>query len=96
MPQYHVDSEHILSASTQVNASIEDIRAAVSTMYAHLTELESSWQGSAAIQFQTVAQQWQAAQRTMEDSLTSIQHAMTQAAQLYADTEAQASQLFAQ
>ena len=72
MSTYHVDSEHILNASTQVNSSIESIRSSVSTMCA------------------------QAAQRTMEESLVSIQQAMTHAAQLYADTEAQASQLFAQ
>ena len=96
MPTYHVDSEHILNASTQVNSSIESIRSSVSTMCAQLADLEASWQGSAATQFHAVMQQWQAAQHTMEESLVSIQQAMTHAAQLYADTEAQASQLFAQ
>lgn len=96
MSTYHVDFEHILNASTQVNSSIESIRSSVSTMCAQLADLEASWQGSAATQFHAVMQQWQAAQRTMEESLVSIQQAMTHAAQLYADTEAQASQLFAQ
>ena len=46
MSTYHVDSEHILNASTQVNSSIESIRSSVSTMCAQLADLEASWQGS--------------------------------------------------
>ena len=48
MSTYHVDSEHILNASTQVNSSIESIRSSVSTMCAQLADLEASWQGSAS------------------------------------------------
>ena len=47
-------------------------------------------------QFNAVAEQWRAAQQQMEQSLESIQHARTQASALYAETEMQASRLFAQ
>lgn len=53
-------------------------------------------EGGAATQFNAVAEQWRAAQQQMEQSLESIQHALTQASALYAETEMQASRLFAQ
>ena len=56
----------------------------------------SVWRGGAATQFNAVAEQWRAAQQQMERSLESIQHALMQASSLYADTEMQASRLFAQ
>ena len=56
----------------------------------------SVWRGGAATQFNAVAEQWRAAQQQMEQSLESIQHALTQASALYAETEMQASRLFAQ
>ncbi|WP_018143062.1 WXG100 family type VII secretion target [Alloscardovia criceti] len=96
MPQYHVDSEQIQQAGMAVNASVDEIRTAVTTMYAHLTQLQGSWHGSAASQFDVVIEQWRAAQNHIEQSLQSIQLALTQAAQVYADAETQASQLFAQ
>ena len=65
-------------------------------MYGNLNNLQSVWRGGAATQFNAVAEQWRAAQQQMERSLESIQHALMQASSLYADTEMQASRLFAQ
>ncbi|KAB5605886.1 WXG100 family type VII secretion target [Bifidobacterium jacchi] len=95
MAQYQVDSEQIRSSSAAVNASIGAIRQAVSGMYANLNNLQSVWRGGAATQFNAVASQWQAAQRQMEASLESIQNALTQASNVYADAEMQAARLFA-
>ena len=96
MPQYQVDSEQIQSSSAAVNASIQSIRQAVQGMYGNLNNLQSVWRGGAATQFTAVAEQWCAAQQQMEQSLESIQRALTQASALYSETEMQASRLFAQ
>ncbi len=96
MPQYHVDSEQIHGASVAINNSADQIRSAVTSMYSQLTQLEGTWTGSAASQFTSVMQEWQTAQRTMEQSLQSIHNALVQAAAVYSDAEVQASQLFAQ
>lgn len=96
MAQFQVDSEQIQSSSAAVNASIQAIRQSVQGMYANLNNLQSVWRGGAATRFNAVAEQWRAAQQQMEQSLESIQHALTQASALYAETEMQASRLFAQ
>ena len=96
MAQYQVDSEQIQSSSAAVNASIQQIRQSVQAKYANLTNLQRVWRGGAATQFNAVAEQWRAAQQQMEQSLESIQHALSQASMLYSETEMQASRLFAQ
>jgi WXG100 family type VII secretion target len=95
MPQYQVDSEQIQASSAAVNSSIAQIRQAVGGMYTNLNALQNVWRGSAATQFTTVAAQWRAAQQQMEASLESIQRALAQASNVYADAETQASRLFA-
>lgn len=95
MPQYQVDSEQIQASSAAVNSSIAQIRQAVGGMYTNLNALQNVWRGSAATQFTTVAAQWRTAQQQMEASLESIQRALVQASNVYADAEAQASRLFA-
>lgn len=95
MPQYHVDSEQIQSSGAAVQASVAQIRQAVSGMVANLNALQGVWQGTAATQFNAVSQQWQAAQQQMEQSLEAIQQALTQASVVYSDAEMQAARLFA-
>lgn len=94
MPQFQVDSEHLRSSSAAVSASVSSIRDAVGGMYANLTSLQSAWRGGAASQFGSVVTQWRAAQQQMEQSLESIQRALSQASDVYADAETQASRLF--
>ncbi|KFI68809.1 WXG100 family type VII secretion target [Bifidobacterium magnum] len=96
MAQYRVDSERIQASSAAVNSSVTAIRQAVDGMYTNLNALQEVWTGSAATQFTAVAAQWRAAQQQMEQSLDSIQRALTQASTVYADAESQASRLFAQ
>lgn len=96
MTSFQVDSAQIASSSAAVSASIDQIRSAVSAMYANLQQLQSVWTGSAATQFGAVAQQWRAAQTRMEASLESIQNSLSQVSMLYEETENQASRLFAQ
>ncbi len=94
MSQYQVDSEQIQSSSAAVCSSVNTIRDAVSGMYANLAALQGVWRGAAATQFATVADQWRTAQQQMETSLESIQLALGQASNVYADAEMQASRLF--
>ncbi|KFI80209.1 WXG100 family type VII secretion target [Bifidobacterium mongoliense] len=95
MSQYQVDSERIMTASAAVSASVGTIREAVAGMYANLTSLQSVWTGGAATRFAGVSEQWRAAQLQMEQSLESIQLALSQASSVYTDAEVQASRLFA-
>lgn len=95
MPQYQVDSERIQSSSAAVATSISQIRQAVGGMYTNLNALQDAWRGSAATQFNAVAEQWRSAQQQMEASLESIQRSLAQASTVYADAEIQASRLFA-
>lgn len=96
MAQYHVDSGEIAASAAAVSASSEAIRQAVSAMFTNLQQLQSVWGGAAAAQFTSVAAQWRSAQQQMEQSLDSIQNALTQASTVYSDAETQASRLFAQ
>ena len=94
MPHYQVDSERIRSSSAAVNASITQIRDAVTGMYTNLSDLQSVWTGGAATQFTSVADQWRSAQQQMEQSLEAIQQALVQASNVYEQAETQASMLF--
>ena len=87
MPQYQVDSERIQASSAAVCTSITAIRQSVDQMYGNLNALQHAWRGGAATQ-------WRAAQQQMEQSLESIQQALTQASSVYADAESQAARLF--
>ncbi|MCI1935941.1 MAG: WXG100 family type VII secretion target [Bifidobacteriaceae bacterium] len=96
MAQYQVDPSQIAASSAAVSTSVSSIRSAVQGMYANLNQLQGVWQGGAATQFTQVSEQWRAAQQQMEQSLESIQNALTQASNVYSDAEMQASRLFAQ
>ncbi|RYQ38250.1 WXG100 family type VII secretion target [Bifidobacterium pseudolongum] len=94
MPQYQVDSERIQASSAAVCTSITAIRQSVDQMYGNLNALQDAWRGGAATQFNALVAQWRAAQQQMEQSLESIQQALTQASSVYADAESQAVRLF--
>lgn len=96
MSQFQVDSEQMHAASACVQSSIHAIRDAVQGMYGNLHQLQTVWRGSAATQFHSIAQQWRSSQLNMEQTLQSIQQALNRASELYAQTESQATQLFAQ
>lgn len=93
MAQFQVDSEQIQSSSAAVNASIQAIRRRCRACTPISTICERL-EGRSGHTVHAVAGQWRAAQQQMEQSLESIQHALTQASALYAETEMQASRLF--
>ena len=95
MTRYQVDSDAVLSATGAVQNSISRIQAEVSGLHGQLTNLQGSWTGQAATAFSTTVTDWKATQQRVEENLTAINHALTQAGQQYAEIEAANARLFA-
>jgi WXG100 family type VII secretion target len=95
MSRFQVDAAQIARAGSQVGASATAVRTEVAAMMRHLTDLQGTWQGSAAGAFAGVLTEWSAAQRHVEQVLDQIQGALTAASQHYEEAEAQAGRLFA-
>lgn len=94
MTRYQVDSEAVAAATGNVRAAVSRIQSEVSGLHGQLVNLQSSWTGPAASAFQGVVGDWKATQQRVEQSLAEISAALGQAAQLYADAEAQNARLF--
>ncbi|WOF23877.1 WXG100 family type VII secretion target [Microbacterium betulae] len=94
MSVFAVDSDALISQSSNVRATSDRIRTEVNTMLAQLLQLQPVWQGAAAAGFQGVVEQWRAAQLNMEESLTSIGQALNVAGSQYAETEQAAAGMF--
>lgn len=95
MTTFQVDSEAVLGATGAVRASMERIQSEVSGLHGQLTNLQASWTGQAASAFQGVIADWRATQQRVEESLAAINHALSLAAEQYAQTEAANTRLFA-
>jgi WXG100 family type VII secretion target len=52
MAQFQVDSEQVLAATGQINATISRVQAEVSSLHNQLQNLQGSWRGAAAESFQ--------------------------------------------
>jgi 6 kDa early secretory antigenic target len=63
-------------------------------MQAGLRELESLWTGSASANFQQLVSDWRATQLKVEESLASINAALAQASQQYAQAEEANARMF--
>lgn len=87
MTSFAVDVGQVQQASATVSATAERIRSEVATMMAHLTGLQATWQGGAALQFQEVSAQWQSTQAQVDAALLSINQALDRTAQTYAEAE---------
>jgi early secretory antigenic target protein ESAT-6 len=94
MTRYQVDSEAVLGTTTAVRGSITRIQGEVSGLLAQLTNLEASWSGQAATAFQGVVAEWRSTQNLVEQSLESINHALSVAGQQYAEIEQSNARLF--
>jgi early secretory antigenic target protein ESAT-6 len=89
-----IDSEAVSSAATSVTANISRLQAEVAQLHSQLTTLHGSWQGPAALAFQSVVAQWHSTQQQVERDLTAITHALGQAARHYADIESATLRMF--
>ena len=94
MAVFSVDSDAVFSASAAVRGTIDRLQGETHAMLAQLTQLQSSWTGSASAAFAGVVEQWRATQRQVEESLTSINAALAAAGRQYADTELATTSLF--
>ena len=94
MAQFRVDSDGLALKSTAVRGSVERIRAEVAAMHRSLQELESTWSGQAASSFQGLIVDWRGTQARVEQSLESINAALSTAASQYAQAEQANTRLF--
>lgn len=94
MPIFHVDSEAVSHTSAQAQQSIARIQSEVAALHTQLSNLQSSWSGSAATAFQTVVSQWHSTAARVDESLTSINQALAVAAQQYMDIEQATARMF--
>ncbi len=92
--RYTVDSAQVLQASSAVQVSAAQIRDEVDRMMRHLIELQGSWQGQAAVSFQSLVTEWQSTQERVRANLEDIQQALAIAARQYADVESTTAAMF--
>ncbi|WP_211879472.1 WXG100 family type VII secretion target [Pseudarthrobacter albicanus] len=89
-----VDTELLQLKSANVQATVDRISADVQAMRRGLDELQSSWRGSAANNFQALVAEWALTQGRVEASLASINLALRSAAASYAQAELNNAQRF--
>ncbi|MGW9412911.1 WXG100 family type VII secretion target [Arthrobacter cupressi] len=89
-----VDTELLQLKSTNVKATEDRIRADVQAMKRGLDELDATWKGTAATNFQSLIAEWTLTQNKVEASLASINLALSTAAAAYLQTEQGNTQRF--
>lgn len=94
MTTYQVNSEAVLSATSQAKATIARVQADLHQLTANLQALESSWSGQAAAAFQGVLAQWRSTQIALEGELIHITDSLEFAAQHYIEMEQANARLF--
>lgn len=94
MAIFAVDSDAVLTATTQVRGTAERLQAESHAMLAQLTQLQGTWTGAASIAFQGVIDRWRATQQQVEQSLADIGATLGVAGRQYADAEHATASLF--
>lgn len=89
-----VDTELLQLKSANVRATVDRISADVQAMKHGLDELQGTWRGSAATNFQALVTEWTLTQGKVEASLASINLALSSAAATYAQAEQGNAQRF--
>ena len=90
MALVQIDTEDLMAKSQSVEASIGRLQTEVNAMEANLRQLQDTWRGQAADNFQTVLTEWRATQARVEESLASMGHA----AQQYLEAETANASMF--
>ena len=65
MAQFSVDSDAVLTATGAIRNTADRLQSETAAMLGQLTQLQSSWTGSAAIAFQSVVDRWRLTQRDL-------------------------------
>lgn len=94
MSVFTVDTEAVGAAQATTMATMERVRAESATLMAQLSQLQSSWVGTASTAFQSCAEQWRGAQLHVEQVLESIGSSLGSAATQYADADQYSASLF--
>ena len=94
MAVFQVDSDAVLASTAAIRGTIARLQSESAAMLAQLTQLQSSWTGSAATAFHGVIEQWRGTQRAVEESLGHINQSLAAAGRQYADTEQYTAGLF--
>ena len=94
MPVFHVDSEAVQQASSAAQQSISRIQSEVMALHTQLSDLQGSWSGQAATAFQGVVSEWHLTAQRVDESLNSINHALSLAAQQYFEIEQATARMF--
>ncbi len=94
MTVFSVDSDAVFAATAAMRGTIDRLQAESGSLLAQLTQLQSSWTGSAAALFHGTVDQWRATQLQVEESLGAINQALTAAGQQYLDVEQANASLF--
>jgi len=89
-----VDTDQLQVKSANVRATVDRISADVQAMKHGLDELQATWRGSAATNFQALVAEWTLTQGKVEASLASINLALSSAADTYAQAEQGNAQRF--
>ena len=95
MTQFQVDSDALISTTGAARATMGRIQAEVAALLNQLTSLEGSWTGRASTEFQAAVAAWRSTQQQVEQSADSLNAALGQAGQQYAEVEQANAGLFA-
>lgn len=94
MTYFHVDTDSLAAKSADVQNTVARLQAEVNAMQAGLRSLESEWQGQASTNFQQLVTDWRATQAKVEESLVSINQALSVATDQYAQAELNNARMF--
>ena len=94
MTTFRVDSEQVLAANGNIQATISKLQQEVATLHSQLQGLSGSWQGVAANSFQELVGRWRTTATTVEQQLSEIGRALAMAAQQYSEIEQANLRLF--
>lgn len=94
MSVFTVDTEAVQAANSAARATMERLQSESTTLMAQLTQLQSSWVGSASSAFQGCAEQWRTAALQVEQVLDSIGTSLGSAAMQYSDADQYSASLF--
>ncbi|WP_353113950.1 WXG100 family type VII secretion target [Microbacterium sp.] len=94
MSVFTVDTDAVHAAHGAARATMERLQSESAALMSQLTQLQSSWTGSASLAFQGCSEQWRGAQLHVEQALASIGAALGAAATQYADADQYSASLF--
>ena len=94
MSIFRVDSEQVLAANNNIQATISKLQSEVELLHTQLQGLEGSWQGAAATSFQELVKRWRLTANGVDQQLGEIGRALAQAATQYQEIESANLRLF--